>query len=141
MPTSAEAALYLDSSAIVKLVVVEKESEALRRWLRQRHDRQLVSSALARTEVPRAVFEADLATRNAADDQLRAMVLPKVTTQVLDDASLLPPAVLRNLDAIHLATARVVELRLEAVVTYDHRMVNAARSLGLPVAHPGVRMG
>ena len=48
------AATYLDSSAIVKLAVRETESDALRSHLRPR--RPLVSSALARTDVFRALL-------------------------------------------------------------------------------------
>lgn len=43
---------------------------------------------------------------------------------------------LRTLDAIHLATALRLGSDLDAVVTYDNRLAEAARTLGLPVAAP-----
>jgi len=128
------AVTYLDSSAIVKLVIAEPESGALRRYLRRR--RPLISSALARTEVLRAVLaEGDQGVRRARDTLTR-LDLVRLNDRVLDAAGALLPAELRSLDAIHLATARELGSDLAHVVTYDDRMLNAARMLGLPTATP-----
>lgn len=127
-------AVYLDSSALVKLVVAEDESEALRRFLRDRPIR--VSCALARVEVPRAV------ARHGADASARAhKVLDRVRLLILDDVLLdaaadLPPRVLRSLDAIHLAAARSFGASLDVVVTYDSRMADAATAMGLRCSAP-----
>jgi predicted nucleic acid-binding protein len=127
-------ATYLDSSAIVKLVVAEPESAALRRYLR-RH-RPLVSSALARTEVIRALaFEGEegLSRGRAV---LARLDLIRVNDRVLDEAGLLSPAEVRSLDAIHLATARQLGTDLGQIVTYDARMTEAAGDLGLRATAP-----
>ena len=127
-------ATYLDSSAIVKLVVAEPESSALRKFLRRR--RPLVTSALARTEVTRAVLGEGEAGMARARDVLARLDLLRVNDRVLEAAGALLPAELRSLDAIHLATARQLGSDLGHVVTYDDRMLDAARVLRLTTAAP-----
>ncbi len=128
------AATYLDSSAIVKLVVAEPQSSALRRYLRRK--RPLISSALARTEVLRAVLGEGERGNARARVVLARLDLVRVNDRVLDAAGELLPAELRSLDAIHLATARQLGSDLGHVVTYDDRMLHAARRLGLATATP-----
>src|SRR5438876_3932071 len=101
---NAERATYLDSSAIVKLAVHEPESAALRRYLRRR--RPLVSSALARTEVARALLPLGPAAVQRGQEVLGRVELVRVNDRVLKAAGALLPAELRSLDAIHLATAQ-----------------------------------
>jgi uncharacterized protein len=126
-------ALYLDSSAFVKLVVAERESAALRSYLRRRGGRR-VSSALLRTEALRAVRLLGPDALARARQALRAIDLVAVADVVLDAAGSLEPRVLRTLDAIHLATAMSLGDDLGEIVTYDVRMLEAARLLGLPTA-------
>ena len=127
-------ATYLDSSAIVKLVIAEPESSALRGFLRRR--RPLVSSALARTEVGRAVLGEGERGIARARVVLAGLDLVRVNDRVLEAAGELLPAELRSLDAIHLATARQLGSDLGHVVSYDDRMLNAARLLGLANVAP-----
>ena len=131
---NAERATYLDSSAIVKLVVAEEHFVALRAHLRRR--RPLVSSALARTEVIRALAPLGARAQGRGGDVLRRIDLVRVSDRLLDQAAALRPEHLRSLDAIHLATAHHLGATLRQVVTYDHRMATAATLLGLPVATP-----
>lgn len=131
---SAERATYLDSSALVKLAVREPESVALRRWLRRR--RPVVSSALARTEVLRALLPLGPDAVRRGQDVLASVDLVRVNDRVLTDAGTLPPPELRSLDAVHLATAQLLDTDLARIVTYDERMAGAARALGLEVATP-----
>ncbi len=126
---------YLDTSAAVKLVVVEKGSAALRRWLVAR-DERIVSSDLLRTELLRA-------TRRAAPEQmvqarsvLESLILVKLSTAVCERAAMLEPGLLRSLDALHLAAALEIGDELEAVVTYDRRMAEGAQALGIGVVAP-----
>jgi uncharacterized protein len=127
-------ATYLDSSAVVKLVIAEPESAALRQFVRRR--RPLVTSALARTEVLRAVMPAGEAAVSRGREVLHVLDLVRVNDRVLDAAASLMPAEIRSLDAIHLATAQLLGEDLGRVVTYDERMVDAAKHLGLPTASP-----
>lgn len=127
--------VYLDSSALVKLVIVERESGALRRYLRSRPRR--ASCALARVEVPRAVRAHGPKAITRARRLLRRLDLVRLDDELLDDAATLDGGVLRSLDAIHLAAARTLGGELRAVVTYDERMTSAAGLLGLIVDAPG----
>jgi len=126
--------VYLDSSAIVKTVIVERESAALRRFLR-RHPLR-VSCALARTEVGGAVRHLGPKATPRARQVVQRIDLVRLDDALLDAASALDAAVLRSLDAIHLAAALTVAAQLEAIVTYDARMAESAALLGLPVAVP-----
>jgi predicted nucleic acid-binding protein len=126
--------VYLDSSALVKLVVVERESRALRRYLRRHPER--VSCSLVRTEVLRAVRDTGGRSLQRARDVLRRVNLIRLDDALLDAAGLLEPRIIRSLDAIHLAAAQLVFDELEAVVTYDRRLAEGAALMGFPVAAP-----
>jgi predicted nucleic acid-binding protein len=126
--------VYLDSSALVKLVVPEPESSALRRYLGDEPER--ASCALARVEVLRAVRGHGSAALTRARRLLQRIYLVQIDEELLDAASALDPRVLRSLDAIHLAAAHLFGGELSAVVTYDRRMAAAAGLVDLPVAAP-----
>jgi predicted nucleic acid-binding protein len=128
------AAVYLDSSAMVKLAVREPESDALRRHLRRRQP--WVSSALARTEVLRALLPGGKEALNAGRRVLARCDLVRVNDRVLNLAGSMPPSELRSLDAIHLATADRIGADLGGLVTYDDRMAKVARRMGLRVSAP-----
>lgn len=134
MPTNGSA-LYLDSSALVKLVVSEPESSELLRFL-SGHPLQ-VSSALAKVEVIRAVQPEGRAAVARAERVLRTLLLLRLDDELLDLAAELPPSVLRTLDAIHVASAQTLGRDLDRLVTYDGRMFHAAELLGIPVIAPG----
>lgn len=131
---NAERAHYLDSSAIVKLAVAEPESAVLRRYLRRR--RPLVTSALARAEVARALLPLGSAAVRRGLDALGRLELIRVSDRILVDAGTILPPELSTLDAIHLATVQHLRTSLARVVTYDERMSSAASAMGLPVAAP-----
>ena len=127
-------ATYLDPSAIVKLAIREPESAALRRYLRRK--RPLVSSALARTEVLRALLPAGDEAVARGRSVLQRLDLVRVNDRVLNAAGVLHPPELRSLDAIHLATAQQLGHELTALVTYDDRMVTTAKQLGYRIVQP-----
>jgi predicted nucleic acid-binding protein len=127
-------ATYLDSSALVKLAVREPESAALRRYLRRR--RPLVSSALARTEVLRALLPSGDGAVARGRSVLERLDLIRVNDRVLDDAAALQPPELRSLDAIHLASMRQLGREIKVLVTYDERLAAAARPMGYRVVQP-----
>jgi predicted nucleic acid-binding protein len=127
-------AVYLESSALVKLAVAEDESaalqEALSAWPRR------VSSRLAVVEVLRTVRRRDAGREPLAREVLRRLDLAVIGDGVLIGAAVLEPVGLRSLDAIHLATALRVRSSLAAFVSYDTRQLEAAEALGLPTASP-----
>lgn len=128
--------IYLDTSALVKLVVAEDESQALIRFLSTYGDDSLFSAALARTELIRAVAPNGVQAIADARDLLNRLDTVMLTRQLLDDAGTLLPLRLRSLDAIHLAAARRAGDSLRAVITYDVRMLSAAVELGISTASP-----
>jgi predicted nucleic acid-binding protein len=131
---SAEVA-YLDTSAAVKLLTTERESPALRRWLRRRPER--ASAALLRVELVRVVRRAGLPRLIPEARKLLAGIhLIRLDDALLDRAAHLDPAELRSLDSIHLAAAASLGGDLAAVVSYDDRLLAAATALGLPTATP-----
>ncbi len=127
---------YLDTSALVKLVVAEGESQALKDFLGVHAEDGFFSAALARTELVRAVApNGDQAVADARD-LLNRLDTVLLTRQLLDDAGTLRPLRLRSLDAIHLAAARRAGDALRVVITYDTRMRSAAADLGISTASP-----
>jgi predicted nucleic acid-binding protein len=131
---SAEKVTYLDSSAIVKLIVQEPESTALRTHLRRR--RPLVSSALARTEVIRSLLPFGDEAVARGHEVLATLDFVRINDRILRVAGELSPTELRSLDAIHLASAQQFEAELRHVVTYDTRMIDSAHLLHLKTASP-----
>lgn len=127
--------IYLDTSAVLKLVLPEAETPALELWLTERIGLPKVSSRLLRIELLRTV------RRYAPTRAERAhVVLSGIALASIDDAAsaaeTLGDPLLRSLDAIHLATALAMQSRLTALVTYDKRLASAASAAGLPVAAP-----
>lgn len=133
--------LYLDSSAIVKLVAPENETSSLVERLRD--DPDVVSSALARVEVIRAVRRAGsgVELEQRAHAVLDRVALVPLDEGILNRAASLEPLDLRSLDAIHLATALLLRDDIAGVVTYDLRLAQAAKDVWLPVLAPTPNAG
>ena len=126
---------YLDTSAVVKLMVREQESPVLRRELARWPRR--ASAALLQVELMRAARRTGQpALLAAARRQLRTINLLKLTDSLLDVAAGLPGQSLRSLDAIHIAAAQALGPELGVLVSYDRRMLDAATAAGLPVISP-----
>jgi len=129
--------LYLDSSALVKLVQREAESSALRRYLRRHREDRRVTSSLARVEVVRAVAGGGPNAIAHARRQLARVDQVALDRALLDAAATLVLGErLRSLDAIHLASAHALTSDLRAVVTYDERMAVAGLALGMVMEAP-----
>jgi predicted nucleic acid-binding protein len=129
--------IYLDSSALVKLVASEPESKALAEYLAEQPDH--ISSAIALVEVMRAVrrLGAPDGMQARADVVLRSVALFTVDESVLRRAATLEPRSLRTLDSIHLATALLLGEDLSGFIVYDTRLSDAAQQHGLPLLAPG----
>ena len=128
--------IYLDSSALVKLALTEPESQALASWLAQRTDQALVSSALHRTEVLRAIWRAEPGALPRGQRIIRRIGRVALSHDVLDNAATLPPGGLSVAEAIHLASALAIRRDLVSFVAYDAALLDAAREAGLPVDSP-----
>lgn len=127
--------VYLDASALVKLMAPEPETAPLLTYLAASPSQ--VSSVVGLVEVRRAADR-----RPGVSPERVDAVLSRVTAIALDPgvvkvAGGIGPPTLRTLDAIHLASAAILADELDAIVTYDARLAEAAAARGLPTASPG----
>ncbi|MEJ7744102.1 MAG: type II toxin-antitoxin system VapC family toxin [Nocardioidaceae bacterium] len=129
--------IYVDSSALLKLLFAERESTALAEWLAARSGTPVLSSELAKVEVIRACRRLDLEALPAARALLTQLDLIPLTTDVLDEAAQLGAPMLRSLDALHLAGALSIRADLSFFVAYDQRLSEAAATVGLESFQPG----
>ena len=131
---SVEVATYLDSSALVKLIVTESETDALVSHLADAA--RMTSSSLVEVEVVRAVRKGGAGLVADARRALDEIELIALDERLLRAAADLAHDALRTLDAIHVAAAQTLGDDLAELITYDRRMATAAAGLGLPVASP-----
>ena len=131
-----ELRIYVDASALVKLVVDEPESPALRRFVESNRPR-LATSELAIVELLRAVRVAAAGADGLrrAREELDATELVDVDLNLLETAVSWTSALVRSLDAIHLVSALRVGAR--EMLVYDRRLAEAAQAAGLEVLSPG----
>ena len=127
-------AIYFDASAFVKSFLIEAETPIVLRLLGTAS--RPVSSQLLETEARRAALRANPAKLSEVEDRLTGVALAPITMPILLSAGLLQPSGLRSLDAIHLATALELGPDLDYIVTYDERMAEGAKALGLEVRAP-----
>ena len=127
--------IYVDTSALLKLLWVEQGSAEMADFVADRTD--LTSSSLVVVEMRRGTARADSSALPRADVLLTRVALVAVSDAVLESASRLPDPRLRSLDAIHLATALMLVEELEVLLSYDDRLLDAAAAHDLPVAAPG----
>lgn len=127
---------YADTSAVIKLLVEETHSKAFAAFYDAHPDAEWVSSALLKIEVTRAVTRARPALLPDARDLLLAFSCIAMDEDIVQGAMNEPDRGLRSLDAIHLATARVLGPDLDAVVSYDGRLTRAANEAGLATLSP-----
>ena len=129
--------IYLHTSATVKLVTAEQESPALINWLNAHPDEHLATSAIGHVELIRAATRAGAAATAAAARTVASTIDTLVLTDTIAAiAATIPPAELRTLDAIHLATAHAHRHSLTAFCVYDRRLLEAAESQDLPTVSP-----
>jgi predicted nucleic acid-binding protein len=133
--------VYLDSSALLKRIIDEPESEQLRVQLCGHADRNslLLSSQLASIEVSRAIrmrFNIGYAAAaDFVDDALSGVAEHAIGDEIASLSQRLNPHRLRSLDAIHVASA--ILLNVDLLITYDDRIAKAGELNGLRCAAPG----
>lgn len=133
--------IYLDTSALVKLIRDEAESENLADWLDERAEMPWITSALTEVELPRALIRAGVLDGLPVVPSILARFdVFEMDAVVRSTAAAYRDPMLRSLDAIHLATAQVAATvgKLLAFVSYDRRLAEAAEMLSMPTATPGV---
>lgn len=132
--------VYVDSSALIKRVIVEEESTELLNFLdaHYQQDDLLVTSSLGLVEVSRVVLaraRTPIAAGDLIDEAMSGIDERPMSADVVSVARRVEPLILRSLDAIHLATAVIIDA--DVVVTYDDRLADACRRNSLAVATPG----
>jgi predicted nucleic acid-binding protein len=134
--------IYMDTSALVKLIVQEPESAPLRRWLADAEDRDHATSAVGRVELMRTALRSGDTeiVANAKRILHEDLDIVAVTDEVIEMAETIGPEALRSLDAIHLASAARLGDALTAVVAYDRRLIEGCRHLDYPIESPGCSM-
>ena len=130
--------IYLDSSALLKLLVEEAESAALVGWMAQHPEIPAVSSELATVEVLRAIRRLAPEAEPDARTLMSQLDLVPLSREVVAQAADVGDPMLRTLDALHLASALAVREALTFFVVYDHRLAAAASGAGFDVVQPGV---
>jgi len=132
--------VYVDTSALLKRVFVEQESAELLSFLdaHYQQDDVLATSSLGLIEVSRSVLSRarkPIAAGDLIDEAMSGIDERPMTADVISVARRMEPLILRSLDAIHLATAVLIDA--DIVVTYDDRLADACRRNSLAVASPG----
>jgi predicted nucleic acid-binding protein len=133
--------IYLDTSALVKLIRVEAESDELADWLDENTEIPWITSTLTDVELPRALIRAGSPEGLPAVPSIMARLdVFEMDPVVRSTAAAYRDPALRSLDAIHLATAQVAASVgvLTAFVSYDNRLAEAAGVLGMSTVAPGV---
>ena len=132
--------IYLDTSALVKLIRTEEESESLADWLDGRTEIPWITASLTEVELPRAIVRAAfLEGLSAVPAILARLDKFEIEPVIRSTAAAYQDPALRPLDAIHPATAQVAAsaASLTAFVAYDRRLREAARDLGMTTVAPG----
>ena len=127
---------YADTSAVIKLLAEESHSRAFAAFYDSHADTEWVSSTLSRIELTRAVTRVMPALLPEARDLLSAFSYISMDDDVVEGAMNEPDRGLRSLDAVHLATARILADDLIAIVSYDDRLLKASEEAGLGIASP-----
>lgn len=129
--------IYLDTTALMKLITAEPESAALADYLRTHTDTVWFTCALSRAELLRAVAALDPDATEHAHHVLAGLDTVAVTDRLLDAAISLAPAPRRTLDALHIAAALTAGPRLRTLITYDEQLAHAAGDHDITTIHPG----
>ncbi|MGC4173801.1 type II toxin-antitoxin system VapC family toxin [Demequina sp.] len=124
---------YLDTSAALKLLVEEAESDAFARFVTEEQP-GLVASFLLETELRRAAQRQPAITQEAVSGLLAGVGMLDAPPGDFREAGLIPGQNLRSLDALHLVAA--IRAGVDQLLTYDARMAGAASALGLTVHAP-----
>jgi predicted nucleic acid-binding protein len=129
--------IYIDTAALMKLVMTEPESAALTDYLRAHTDTGWFTCALTRPELLRAAAAVHPDAVDHAQHVLAGLDMVAVTDRLLDAVAGLTPAPRRLLDALHIAAALSAGPRLHTLITYDEQLAAAARDHNITTIRPG----
>ena len=129
--------IYLDDTALMKLIADTPESPALTDYLRAHTDTRWFTCSLTRLELLRALPRTDTTANEQAQRVLAGLDIVSVTDRLLDAAAALQPPPAHTGDALHIAAALSAGPRLRTLITYDHDLAAAAGSHHITTVHPG----
>lgn len=128
--------IYLDASALVTLLSGRTHSAELRAYLAGTPGTPMATSTIGFIETVRTMDRVGSYPTLMAD--LSRSVSEILVTEEIRDVAALLPGGCRTLDAIHVASAQVLGENLTALVSYDRRMLEAARAVGVLAVAPGL---
>ncbi len=127
---------YLDSSAILKLIIKEAESDSLRKFI----NTKVITSAISRVEVIRTLSLNDESLIIAGQMVLEKFELMPLSRPILTIAENFSPQItLRSLDALQVASVIFLSPMVKSLITYDKNMIKNAKALGISVVSPGIK--
>lgn len=127
---------YLDSSAVLKLIFIEKETPALDKVM----SNKVITSTLTRVEVKRAVNRINPEKLNVANDVLEQIQYVELDSQTLQLAEAFTFEItLRTLDAIHVASILRISDAVIGIISYDKQLITNSRNMGIMVLSPGAK--
>ncbi len=128
--------IYLDSSALVTLISERNYSDELQNFLLTRPAMPMATSTLGFIETVRTLDQVG-DFPGLMEDLIGQFTEILLTDEVRDAAASLPGR-LRTLDAVHVASAQILGDALDVLLTYDKRMLDVARSVGIAAESPGL---
>lgn len=128
--------IYFDTSALMKLILIEEETPALEAWLDEHADQRWATSELTRVELLRGVMRREPTMLLQAQQLISRMIRIPLVDGILQFAATCQPPVLRSLDAIHLASALEYRKDIDWMLVYDKRLLEVANLNGINVASP-----
>ena len=133
---SKQISYYLDSSAILKLIIKEAESDSLRKFI----NTKVITSAISRVEVIRTLSLNDESLIIAGQMVFEKFELMPLSRPILTIAENFSPQItLRSLDALQVASVIFLSPMVKSLITYDKNMIKNAKALGISVVSPGIK--
>lgn len=133
---SKQISYYLDSSAILKLIIIEAESDSLRKFI----NTKVITSAISRVEVIRTLSLNDESLIIAGQMVLEKFELMPLSRPILTIAENFSSQItLRSLDALQVASVIFLSPMVKSLITYDKNMIKNAKALGISVVSPGFK--
>lgn len=129
--------IYLDATALMKLIDDTPESAPLITYLGAHTDTRWFTCTLVRADLLRAAARLSSAAVDHANQVLDGLDTVAITDRLITVATELDPAPTRTTDALHIAAALTAGPRLRALVTYDPELAENATAHHIHTTAPG----
>ena len=128
--------IYLDASALITLISGRRYADELRSFLAAQPAMPMATSTLGLIETVRTMDR--IGDYPGLMHDLVGQFTEILLTEEVRDAAAALPGRLRTLDAIHVASAQILGDAFAVLLTYDKRMLEVARAVGLRAEAPGL---